>query len=35
MEHRALALATVRYVGEPVAVVLAEDRYLAERNNFV
>ena len=30
MEHWCLAQERVRYVGEPVAVVLAEDRYLAE-----
>ena len=30
MEHWSLAIDTVRYVGEPVAVVVAEDRYLAE-----
>ena len=30
MQHWALAVDHVRYVGEPVAVVLAEDRYLAE-----
>jgi 2-furoyl-CoA dehydrogenase large subunit len=30
MEHWCLALDKVRYVGEPVAVVIAEDRYLAE-----
>jgi 2-furoyl-CoA dehydrogenase large subunit len=30
MEHRAIAVDVVRYVGEPVAVVIAEDRYLAE-----
>lgn len=30
MEHWCLAVDTVRYVGEPVAVVIAEDRYLAE-----
>ena len=30
MEHWSLALDRVRYVGEPVAVVVAEDRYLAE-----
>lgn len=30
MQHWALAIDRVRYVGEPVAVVLAEDRYLAE-----
>ncbi len=30
MEHWALALDHVRYVGEPVAVIVAEDRYLAE-----
>ena len=30
MEHRALADDTVRYVGEPVAVVVAESRYVAE-----
>jgi len=30
MEHRAVATDKVRYVGEPVAVVVAEDRYLAE-----
>src|SRR5918911_1391256 len=28
-EHRAVAVDTVRYVGEPVAVVLARDRYIA------
>ena len=28
-EHRAVAVDTVRYVGEPVAVVVAGDRYLA------
>lgn len=30
MSHWALALERVRYVGEPVAVVIAENRYLAE-----
>lgn len=30
MEHRALAHEVVRYAGEPVAVVIAADRYLAE-----
>src|SRR5438132_2139563 len=30
MEHWALAIDRVRYVGEPVAVVVAENRYLAE-----
>ena len=30
MEHWALAMDKVRYVGEPVAVVVAESRYLAE-----
>jgi 2-furoyl-CoA dehydrogenase large subunit len=30
MEHWCLATTRVRYVGEPVAVVLAESRYLAE-----
>jgi len=30
MEHWSLAVKRVRYVGEPVAIVLAEDRYLAE-----
>lgn len=30
MQHWALALDRVRYVGEPVAVVIADDRYLAE-----
>nr|MBP6563764.1 xanthine dehydrogenase family protein [Neisseriaceae bacterium] len=30
MAHWALAIDTVRYVGEPVAVVVAENRYLAE-----
>ncbi len=30
MEHWCLAMERVRYVGEPVAVVVAEDRYLAE-----
>jgi len=30
MEHWALAVERVRYAGEPVAVVVAEDRYLAE-----
>lgn len=30
MEHWSLAMDRVRYVGEPVAVVVAEDRYLAE-----
>lgn len=30
MEHWSLAVERVRYVGEPVAVVVAEDRYLAE-----
>ena len=30
MEYRALAVDRVRYVGEPVAVVMAADRYLAE-----
>src|SRR3954451_21076932 len=28
-EHRAVAVDTVRYSGEPVAVVVARDRYLA------
>ena len=28
-EHHAVAIDTVRYVGEPVAVVVAGDRYLA------
>ncbi len=28
-EHRAVAIDVVRYVGEPVAVVVAADRYLA------
>jgi aerobic carbon-monoxide dehydrogenase large subunit len=28
-EHRAIAVDTVRYVGEPVAVVVARDRYVA------
>jgi carbon-monoxide dehydrogenase large subunit len=28
-EHRAIAVDTVRYAGEPVAVVVARDRYLA------
>src|SRR5262249_24097142 len=28
-EHRAVAVDTVRYVGEPVAVVVARDRYVA------
>src|SRR5262245_7485981 len=28
-EHRAVATDTVRYVGEPVAVVVASDRYVA------
>ena len=28
-EHRAVAIDVVRYVGEPVAVVVASDRYLA------
>jgi carbon-monoxide dehydrogenase large subunit len=28
-EHRAVAVDTVRYVGEPVAVVVATDRYIA------
>src|SRR5687768_10327515 len=28
-EHRAVAVDTVRYVGEPVAVVVASDRYVA------
>lgn len=30
MQHWALAVDRVRYSGEPVAVVIAEDRYLAE-----
>jgi 2-furoyl-CoA dehydrogenase large subunit len=30
MEHWCMAIERVRYVGEPVAVVLAENRYLAE-----
>ncbi len=30
MEHWCLAVDKVRYVGEPVAVVIAEDRYVAE-----
>ena len=30
MQHWCLAVARVRYVGEPVAVVLAQDRHLAE-----
>ena len=30
MQHWALAVDKVRYAGEPVAVVVAEDRYLAE-----
>ena len=30
IEHRCLAVDRVRYVGEPVAIVLAEDRYIAE-----
>ena len=30
MEHWCLAIDKVRYAGEPVAVVVAEDRYLAE-----
>ena len=30
MQHWALAVDRVRYAGEPVAVVVAEDRYLAE-----
>jgi len=30
MQHYCLAVDRVRYVGEPVAVVVAEDRYLAE-----
>lgn len=30
MSHWSLAIDRVRYVGEPVAVVVAEDRYLAE-----
>ncbi|MGH8821624.1 MAG: xanthine dehydrogenase family protein molybdopterin-binding subunit, partial [Rhodoferax sp.] len=30
MHHWALAVDRVRYVGEPIAVVIAEDRYLAE-----
>lgn len=30
MQHWALAVERVRYVGEPVAVVIAESRYLAE-----
>src|ERR1044072_9410448 len=28
-DHRAIAVDTVRYAGEPVAVVIAADRYLA------
>jgi len=30
MEHWCLAVDKIRYVGEPIAVVVAEDRYLAE-----
>jgi len=30
MQHWALAIDRVRYVGEPIAVAVAEDRYLAE-----
>lgn len=30
MEHWCVAVDKVRYVGEPVAVVIAESRYLAE-----
>lgn len=30
MEHWCLAMDKVRYVGEPVAVIVAQDRYLAE-----
>jgi 2-furoyl-CoA dehydrogenase large subunit len=30
MEHWCLAVDKVRYVGEPVAIVVAEDRYIAE-----
>ena len=30
MQHWALAVDRVRYAGEPVAVVVAQDRYLAE-----
>lgn len=30
IEHRCLAIDRVRYVGEPVAVVVARDRYVAE-----
>ena len=30
MEHWCLAVDTARYVGEPVAVVVARDRYIAE-----
>ena len=30
MEHYSLAIDKVRYVGEPVAVVVAKDRYIAE-----
>ena len=30
MEHWCLAMERVRYVGEPVAIVMAEDRYVAE-----
>lgn len=30
MEHWSIAMDTVRYVGEPVAVVVAQDRYVAE-----
>lgn len=30
MEHWCIAIDKVRYVGEPVAVVIAQDRYLAE-----
>ncbi|NDD13059.1 MAG: xanthine dehydrogenase family protein molybdopterin-binding subunit, partial [Betaproteobacteria bacterium] len=30
MKHWALAVDKVRYVGEPVAVVVAQDRYIAE-----
>ncbi len=30
MEHWCLAVDRVRYVGEPVAIVIAEDRYIAE-----
>ena len=30
MEHWSLAIDKVRYVGEPIAIIIASDRYLAE-----